>query len=153
VSLINGFTPTLGNSFEVLHADGGIFGEFAATSLPSLSAGLEWDLIYSNFAVLLEVAAIGLTGDYNDDGSVDAADYVVWRKNSGTNNTLPNDPIGGTIGQAQFDQWRAHFGQTAGGGASATKASAATPEPASAVLLLLAAATLVLRRTPARPAC
>ena len=54
-----------------------------------------------------------LTGDYNNNGVVDAADYVVWRNNQGTSNALPNDPIGGMIGAAQYNQWRAHFGQTA----------------------------------------
>jgi hypothetical protein len=55
-------------------------------------------------------------GDYNDDGKVDAADYVVWRENAGTSNVLTNDPLGGTIGQAQYDQWRANFGAKAGDG-------------------------------------
>jgi hypothetical protein len=38
-----------------------------------------------------------LPGDYNDDGTVDAADYVAWRKNVGAPaGTLPNDIDGGT---------------------------------------------------------
>jgi len=79
-----------------------------------------------------------VVGDYNGNGVVDAADYVMWRKNEGTTNTLPNDPIGGTIGPAQYDQWRAHFGQTAGSG-SGIDANAAVPEPATPVLLVFAA--------------
>ena len=75
-----------------------------------------------------------LPGDYNRNGTVDAADYVVWRKNNGTTNALPNDPTGGTIGTAQYNQWHAHFGQTAGGG-SGTSASTAVPEPATVVLV------------------
>jgi hypothetical protein len=51
-----------------------------------------------------------LVGDYNENGIVDAGDEVVRKKNEGTNNPLPNDPIGGTIGMAQFDQWKANFG-------------------------------------------
>ena len=80
VSFISNFTPTAGNSFEVLHANGGIIGAFEQVSLPALTAGLAWNVIYSNFAVLLEVSGLGLPGDFNLDGSVDAADYVVWRK-------------------------------------------------------------------------
>ena len=57
----------------------------------------------------------GSSGDYNDDGNVDAADYVVWRKNNGTNNTLPNDEIGGTIGTAHYNQWRDNFGESGAG--------------------------------------
>ena len=78
-----------------------------------------------------------LFGDYNDDGTVDAADYVVWRKNEGTENALPNDGLGGTIGSGHYDQWRTHFGETAPGGAGGT---GAVPEPSS--MLLMAAGLL-----------
>jgi hypothetical protein len=60
-------------------------------------------------------AAGGPDGDYNDDGTVDAADYVTWRKNNGTNNVLPNDPIGGTIDSDQYNQWAANFGESGAG--------------------------------------
>ena len=43
-----------------------------------------------------------LPGDFNNDGTVDAADYVVWRKNDGT--------------QTGYDGWRANFGRTLCGG-------------------------------------
>jgi hypothetical protein len=89
--------------------------------------------------------AIGPTGDYNRNGVVDAADYVVWRKNMNTTNALPNDLIGGTIGPAHYDQWRAHFGQTAGTGSS-TVANAAVPEPSTLVMLVLAAVGVCSRR-------
>ena len=82
--------------------------------------------------VLSISSSVSLPGDYNGDGSVDAADYVVWRKNDGTNNTLPNDLIGGTIGPAQYNQWRANFGQSVGNG---SLSDAAVPEPASALRL------------------
>ena len=49
------------------------------------------------------VVVAGVAGDYNDDGTVDAADYVIWRKHQGTTNTLPNDPTGGMIGTAQYN--------------------------------------------------
>jgi hypothetical protein len=53
-------------------------------------------------------------GDYNANGAVDAADYVVWR-NGGP---LQNEVEGVTPGQVtqeDYDAWRAQFG---GGGAS-----------------------------------
>ena len=58
-----------------------------------------------------------LTGDYNGDNSVDAADYVVWRKT--LNQTVPNgtqaDGDGnGVIQQADYAVWRASFSNTAG---------------------------------------
>lgn len=84
-------------------------------------------------------------GDYNLNGIVDAADYVVWRKNNNTAITLPNDLTPGTVTQADYDVWRAHFGQLAGNGSGAF-ANAALPEPTTAVLLLFAAAGWCLCR-------
>jgi hypothetical protein len=95
-------------------------------------------------------SAAGLVGDYNDNGVVDAGDYVVWRRNDGTANTLPNDPIGGTVGAAQYDQWRTHFGQPAGSGAGAN-ASAAVPEPRSAVIFFMRVVAMRCRRKLAHP--
>jgi hypothetical protein len=135
VSLINGFTPSAGQSFKILDWDS-LAGTFSSLALPTL-AGLAWNTSRLYTTGLLSVVAAGLTGDYNNDGTVDAADFVVWRKYSGTTTTLPNDPHGGTIGAIQFNTWRAHFGQTAGSGASS---NASVPEPASAILLILGAA-------------
>jgi hypothetical protein len=77
----------------------------------------------------------GLTGDYNSNGSVDAADYVLWRNNVGTTTTLPNDLIGGTIGAPQYNQWRSHFGMTGAGGGAAL--GSAVPEPPTLCLFAL----------------
>jgi hypothetical protein len=77
----------------------------------------------------------GVPGDFNDDDKVDAADYVVWRKHRGTMTMLPNDNgIGGTVGQAHFDLWRANFGEMLmpGGGSGG---QSAVPEPTTMVLL------------------
>lgn len=65
-----------------------------------------------------------LPGDYDFDGVVDAADYVVWRESGGS--------------QSDYDTWRAHFGQTAGGGV-AIGAQVAAPETTSPVALAMAA--------------
>ena len=67
----------------------------------------------------------GLPGDFNNDGKVDAADYVVWRKGLGT-----------THQQNDFEVWRFHFGTSRGSGSgsalpSAGQPSAAVPEPAT----------------------
>ena len=91
---------------------------------------------YLNALQIVATAAPGVSGDYNADGKVDAADYVVWRKNEGTTNLLPNDPDGGTIGQNQYNTWRANFGMINGAG---TGGGAAVPEPATIVVALAAA--------------
>jgi hypothetical protein len=154
--LINGFNPALDDSFEIITATGGVSGTFTtlAEELPGLSSGLEWAINYGTNNVVLKVVPAGIPGDYNDDGAVDAADYVVWRKFEGTTTTLPNDPHGGTIGSLQFNTWRANFGNTTGGGTSTAAdsfdADTAVLEPSSVSLLLLAAAgTLVTARNGA----
>ena len=43
-----------------------------------------------------------INGDYNDDGKVDAADYVRVAKYGGTTAELTNDPTGGTIDAADI---------------------------------------------------
>jgi hypothetical protein len=76
-----------------------------------------------------------LAGDFNNDGVVDSADYVVWRKGLGT-----------TYTQEHFDVWRANFGQTAGAGSATFPNNANVPEPTTLLLLAAAAATIALRR-------
>ena len=78
----------------------------------------------------------GIPGDYNGDGAVNGADYVVWRDNLNTTNTLPNDTSPGNVTSDDYTVWRANFGSAAGGTASSVGQAAAVPE--SATLLLLA---------------
>ncbi len=81
----------------------------------------------------------GLDGDYNDDGTIDAADYTVWRDAMSAGATeLTNDPTPGTVDETDYDYWKAHYGESAGAGAAL--GAATVPEPASALLLLLALA-------------
>jgi autotransporter-associated beta strand protein len=77
-----------------------------------------------------------LWGDYNDDGIVDSADYVVWRDALDSENALPNDDTPG-VGEDDFERWRTNFGATNLGGAGDGGISA-VPEPSSALLLLVA---------------
>jgi hypothetical protein len=74
-----------------------------------------------------------IPGDYNQNGTVDAADYVVWRDSNGS-------PAG-------YDLWRTNFGDTAGAGVGAggerSVASTAVPEPASGLLFGLAAVSVL----------
>jgi hypothetical protein len=54
---------------------------------------------------------VPLPGDYDNSGQVDAADYVWWRSNAGTNTIAPNDPTPGDVGPDDYTTWRAHFGE------------------------------------------
>ena len=80
-----------------------------------------------------------LAGDYNSNGIVDAADYVVWRRSVGAATIANRDLLNtGVIGAADFATWRAHFGQMVGTGAgSGLEAIDAVPEPASSVALVV----------------
>ncbi|MCI0332280.1 MAG: autotransporter-associated beta strand repeat-containing protein [Planctomycetes bacterium] len=74
-------------------------------------------------------------GDYNDDGVVDAADYVVWRKFVGQPaGTLPNDNTGLPIGDEQYDLWTTNFGNVESGSGGQ---NGAVPEPSAAALAVL----------------
>jgi hypothetical protein len=87
--------------------------------------------------------APALFGDYNDDQRVDAADYVVWRKQLGANVMLPNENPAVTPNQVtpeDYTVWRNNFG--AGSSGSAASQGAAVPEPQTACLLGLAVAAV-----------
>jgi hypothetical protein len=75
----------------------------------------------------------GVAGDYNGNGVVDAADYVLWR-NGGP---LQNDPTMG-VQAADYDFWRSRFGLTSGAGAGSTEASG-IPEPSVLALTMCCA--------------
>ncbi len=126
----------LGDMFELIRLDpAGIFTSFFDdTTVMGLPAGLtaEASIVGSSLFASV-IAAAGLTGDYNGDGKVDAADYVVWRKTN-------------INGQQGYDDWRANFGRSAPGSGGGT----AVPEPATPVLLGLAASLLLTARA-ARP--
>ena len=128
----------LGDMFELVRLDpAGMFtGFFDDTTVTGLPAGLSAEAaIVGTSLIATIIAAARLPGDYNNDGSVDAADYVVWRKNP---SAFGGDPAG-------YNTWRANFGRSAGSG-SDYLSGAAVPEPASGVLLLLTVPGLFLRR-------
>jgi hypothetical protein len=85
----------------------------------------------------LDLAVVGVPGDYNANGTVDAADYVLWRDGGPLQNEVVTP---GTTGPEDYEAWRARFGNTAGSGSGNLLASAAAvPEPASLVLVAIAA--------------
>ena len=71
---------------------------------------------------LVSVSATGPTGDYNGNGVVDAADYVVWRNASGQGATPPGSGAdgnaNGTIDSGDYNFWKSKFGNTVPGAAS-----------------------------------
>jgi T5SS/PEP-CTERM-associated repeat protein len=69
VTLIDGFMPSDGQVFDVLNAASTV-GSFASLVLPE---NITWDLSQLSTG-LLRVVSVGLAGDFNHNGVVDAAD-------------------------------------------------------------------------------
>jgi hypothetical protein len=79
--------------------------------------------LYSQEEVDAAILPQPLAGDYNNNGTVDAADYVVWR-----NGDSPDDT------QAGYDLWKANFGNSSGG---PPPNAAGVPEPAALMLCMI----------------
>jgi uncharacterized membrane protein len=89
-----------------------------------------------------------VVGDFNNDGTVDAADYAAWRNGLGT-----------TYIQADYDVWRANFDTTAAAAAAVDErhVNGAIPEPSALLLVASAVAGVTWtlhgrRRRGLRPA-
>jgi hypothetical protein len=104
-----------------------------------LPGDMAWDVQFNPTSITLTVDAPHLTGDFNRNGTVDAADYVLWRRSLGqTGNGLPADGDGdGRVDQDDYGVWRGNFGRTAGS-LSGTNFNATVPEPGAGILLVCA---------------
>lgn len=86
-------------------------------------------------------------GDYNGDGTVDAADYVVWRSAVGSNDLRADGNGDRIIDTADYDIWRTYFGTSyLSGGDTAMN----VPEPACAMILFAAAVVAAYLRWAGR---
>ena len=141
-TLAAGFTPQAGDTFPLVAASS-ISGSLALGDMPVLPTGLKWDLDAEANRVVLSVVP-GLAGDYNGNGAVDSADYIVWRKTlDQTGANLPADGnSNGTVDAADYDFWRSRLGNSLGSG---METAAAVPEPASITLLFAGLALVVYR--------
>jgi hypothetical protein len=83
------------------------------------------------------------TGDYNKDGYVNAADYVVWRKTSGQTGNESNHPFADAnhdflVDDADYSSWQKYFGApggaSGGSGGIANSSTSFVPEPGSWIL-------------------
>jgi hypothetical protein len=86
-------------------------------------------------ALVRYVTGAAVAGDYNSNGIVDAADYVIWRKRLGPG-SLPNEGgiSPGVVDTADYNFWRSRFGATSGSGAALGAGS--VPEPDTLLLCL-----------------
>jgi hypothetical protein len=105
----------------------------------------------THVAAILSV--INPAGDYNRNGVVDAADYVVWRKTLGQMGpNLAADGSGNNqVDGDDFTVWRGQYGTTAGAGSAIPPGGLAgsgelVPEPTSGALFLAALLPTLIRR-------
>lgn len=106
-------------------------------------------------ALVLTQRGASLAGDFNGDGSIDAADYTVWRDNLGTGYDLAgngDESAGseGVVNQADYDLWRNQFATRAIGATGAVPQGNPVPEP-SAVVLSVVALLVTAGRWQRRP--
>jgi hypothetical protein len=96
---------------------------FITTSSPLGTAGFVIDVVNVSGTNFTQVSLppAGQPGDYNEDGLVDAADYVAWRK-------IPSAHGGDPGG---YNTWVQNFGEPSAG------SGGAAPEPASLIPVLL----------------
>ena len=105
----------------------------------ALGVRVAWETHRDYWIDHVVVSTTVIPGDYNFDGAVDAADYVLWRK-------TPDDHGGDPDG---YITWRSHFGMTSGPG-SGSSSNVTAPEPTTLVTLMLTAAgSCLLRRRAA----
>jgi uncharacterized protein YjbI with pentapeptide repeats len=102
----------------------------------TITSPYSWNLsnLYTTGEVTLTAVPGIVPGDYNGNGTIDAADYVVWRKNGGT--------------QAAYSIWRTNFGQPSGASTNmdgTPTSQSAVPECSSELLLLLGATLVALK--------
>jgi hypothetical protein len=139
---IDGFTPTNGDRWQIIAA-GGITGQFA-----SITAGYMVEQDGDNlFLTFIDLPPITLAGDYNDNGVVDAADYVLWRSALNSGDMLSNETASpGIVDQDDYAAWRANFGAARSFTARAVDAGM-VPEPTGILLFWAAGVALwVIRR-------
>lgn len=123
------FLPDAGDEFTLFTALNGVSGSFAnSASLITVSGGTRiiWALAYNPQSVVLQAASvIALDGDYNGNGIVDAADFVIWRRAIATGNLAADGNHDGVINTQDYTVWRNRFGNSLGTGTTVSS----IPEP------------------------
>lgn len=109
----------------------------------SASGADPWAVGDKSFRIVQQSEPVVL-GDYNENGIVDAADYVVWRKNLGPG-TLPNEAgiSPGVVDEVDHNYWQSRFGAQVEFRSALT---ATVPEPATLLLCLVANLPLLVSR-------
>ncbi len=144
VSIIGGFSPSLGQTFNIISA-GSRVGTFSVENLPTLAGDLGFRVNYLSTTVQLEVINAALEGDLNGDGFVglDDLDIVLsnWNQTVPPGNPLADPSGDGFVGLDDLDlvlsNWNAGSPPPAG--------QISIPEPATLIVLGLTGLALIRR--------
>ena len=129
------FAPVALNPVSLIAANATFFIRW----LPSNITGANDALAIDDF-LLGYVPPPGLSGDFNSNNEVDAADYVAWRKG----NQLQNETVSpGSNTAADYTPWRINYGATSAGSGSSLGSGTAVPEPGSALMGLASGLGLI----------
>ncbi len=146
VKLVNDYTPAPGDEFRFLTA-GSVTGAFGSLILPALPGDQRW--AYQNTGTHVTLM-FGLRGDYNQNGVVDVADYIVWRNELGQSMTIGAGADGNSDAHVTMDDYylsRDHYGAFE---VIPTGASLSVPEPYDEIPILVSVSTCVFRRARMR---
>jgi subtilisin family serine protease len=126
----NGLTAYDANGFNQFYGNGRVNAETAVEAVP------------------------GASGDYNRNGSVDTADYVIWRKNLGSSVATAYAVADGSgnrnVGAEDHAVWRSHYDQTitppgpGSGSGSAAESPFATTSQQSRLSTIAPAVNVIL---------
>jgi fibronectin-binding autotransporter adhesin len=137
LNLVTGYLPAVGTTFEILSSTSPLVGKFDTVVLPTSSPTIGFEVSYTATSLLVEVVGVdAIPGDYNGDGTVNLADYTVWRDNLGqTGVDLPSDGDGNEIVDAgDYQVWKDNFGFSLGNASVATQS---VPEPSSLLVAIM----------------
>ncbi len=136
IALLGGYTPSLGDSFQVLNA-ATRSGTFDSILGADLGGGLMFDVIYGSNDVTLTVIGSAIPGDLDGDGFVGINDLNIvlanWNQNVPPANPLADPSGDGFVG---IDDLNAVLGNWNAG--TPPTAQANIPEPTTCMLLFAA---------------
>lgn len=127
LDLMNGFTPAVNATFDLLKASS--FGSTGSGTTQNVGTGEGFSLAAEDaggwsLAVVASggfeflratfLGSVGIAGDFNSDGKVDGRDFLLWQRNTSVGNLA---------------DWKANYGT------GSLAAVSAVPEPSSLVLI------------------
>jgi endonuclease I len=144
------FTTNLAAYAGALQIAAGASQEFTAalnlTSIGTFTANYTLNFSDENITgaqnkslLLTLTGKVRLAGDFNEDGAVDAGDYVIWKRTLGQSVATAYAGADGDgnsiVDSADFNIWRAHFGDSAPVSCASSLDNTSVPEPMTMWLL------------------